>query len=113
MLVHNVPAQKLAKPVERLTIEIADMTDNSANIFVKWDRSAVSFALTCDTDARVMSQIKQVMQNPPADDANVYYRAASYYFETDKDLGQEIRHILAEFSVESIPVEVPGERVRV
>jgi tetratricopeptide (TPR) repeat protein len=95
----NVPAQKLAKPVERLTIEIADMTNNSANIVVKWDRSAVSFALTCDTDAKVMSQIKQVMQNPPADDANVFYRAASYYFETDKDLGQALKWVDKSLSI--------------
>ena len=89
----TVPAQKLGKSVERLTIEIADMTNNSANIVVKWDRTAVSFALTCDTDAKVMSQINQIMQNPPADNANVYYNAANYYFETGKDLGQALKWV--------------------
>jgi hypothetical protein len=96
----TVPARKLAQPVERLTIEIADMTNTSANIVIKWERTAVTVPLTCDTDAKVMAQIKQIMKNPPADDANVYYRAANYYFETEKDLNQALKWVDQSVSIQ-------------
>jgi len=82
----KVKSHALAEKVERLTIEIADMTDNSAQIVLKWDNTAASFKMTCDTDSKVMHQIEEVMKNPPADDAGVYSQAATYYFEHGKDL---------------------------
>ena len=80
----------LNQPVERFTIEIANMTDNSADIVLKWDRTAVSFSMTTDTEARVMKQIDEMMANPPADNDGIYSAAARYYFDKGKDLKQAL-----------------------
>ena len=55
----KVKSQLLAENVERFTIEIADITDSSARIILKWAKTGVSFNMTCDTDSKVMNQIKE------------------------------------------------------
>ncbi len=82
----KVKSRALTEPVERFTITIANITDNSADIVLEWDRTAVSFKMETDTEGRVMKQIDEIMQNPPADDAGVYGSAARYYFDNGKDL---------------------------
>jgi hypothetical protein len=82
----KVKSRALAESVERFTITIANITDNSADIVLEWDRTAVSFKMETDTEGRVMKQIDEIMQNPPADDAGVYGSAARYYFDNGKDL---------------------------
>lgn len=83
----------LPHKIERFTIEIADMTNNSTNITLMWDNTAVTFKLTCDTDSKIMSQIEKIMKNPPSDDENVYFQSASYYFENGKDLKKALKWI--------------------
>jgi len=86
----KVKSGSLSKSVERLTIGIADVTDNSARIVISWAMTEVSFGLTVDTDSNVMSQIKEVMQNPDLDDGGTYMRAAYYYYHNDKDAKQAL-----------------------
>lgn len=78
----------LSKSVERFTIGIADVTDNSAQIVLSWAMTEVSFGMTVDTDANVMGQIKEVMKNPDLDDGGTYMQAAYYYYHNDKDTKQ-------------------------
>ena len=89
----KITPSNLNRTVERFTIEIADMTDNSAQFILRWDKIEVSFAMTTDTDSEVMSQIKQVMQNPDLNDANIYFEAAYYYFNNGKDIKQALKWV--------------------
>ncbi len=82
----KVKSVNLSSPVERFTIEVADITNNSANIVLRWDKTEAAFKMECDTDAKVMGQIKEIMKNPPKDKAGVYYQSANYYFENGKDM---------------------------
>ena len=84
----TVYPSRLHRLVERFTIEIADITDTSARFFLKWANLQVSFMMTIDTDKMVMSQIDQVMKDPDLKDANIYFQAAFYYYNNDKDLNQ-------------------------
>ena len=86
----KVKPGSLDKSVERFTINIADMTDNSARIVLSWAKTEVSFSLTVDTDALVMAQIKKVMQNKDLDDGGTYMQAAYYYYHNDKDAKQAL-----------------------
>ncbi len=81
----KVDAVSTGKPVERFTIGIADMTDNSARIVLSWANTEVSFGMMVETDKKVMAQIDQMVKNQDVSDANVLYRAADYYFNHDKD----------------------------
>jgi len=86
----NVVPTNLNSKVERFTIQIADMTNNSARFILRWANTEVSFVMTTDTDGKVMGQIKQIMQNPDLKDANIYFEAAYYYFNNDKDIKQAL-----------------------
>ena len=89
----TVEAKDLTEPVERFTITVANVTDNSADIVLEWDRTAVSFKMETDTDGQVMKQINEIMKDPPADDAGVYGAAARYYFDNKKDLNKALEWI--------------------
>ena len=89
----SVKPVKLSDPVERFTIDIANMTDNSADIVLKWELTSVSFSMITDTEARVMKQIDEIMKSPPADNAGIYSAAARYYFDKGKDLKQALNWI--------------------
>jgi hypothetical protein len=86
-------SRNLSEPVERFTITVANITDNSADIVLVWDRTAVSFRMETDTDGQVMKQIDEIMKNPPSDDAGVYGSAARYYFDTGRDLKKALTWI--------------------
>jgi hypothetical protein len=86
----KVIPQSLSQPVERLTIEIADMTDNSARFVLKWASTEISFAMTVDTDKNVMGQIDALMKNPALKDPDMFYSAADYYFNTGRDFKQAL-----------------------
>jgi len=86
----TVQPAALRNPVERFTIEIADMTNNNARIVLSWANTRVSFAMTVDTDKKVMGQIDAVMKDSNLNDANIFYRASDYYFTNDKDLEQAL-----------------------
>ena len=89
----QVKPSVLTDPVERFTITLANITDNSLDFVLEWDRTAVRFGMQTDTDGQVMKQIDTIMQDPPADDAGVYAAAARYYFDTGKDLNKALEWI--------------------
>ncbi len=89
----NVKSGTLNDSVERFTIEVADMTNNSAQIMLKWANTKVSFGMTVDTDSKVMAQINQVMKDPDLENANIYYGAGNYYFNNDKDIEQALKWV--------------------
>lgn len=85
--------QKTAAPVETFTINIADVTQTGANLEIAWENTLVKFQITSDVDAKVVAQIEKFTSNPNALLANSYYQAASYYYETDKDLNKALEWI--------------------
>jgi len=97
----KVKSGTLTNPVERFTIALADITDNSAMFVLTWDRTKVTFKMETDTDGRVMKQIDEIMQNPPADDAGVFSAAARYYFDNGKDLKKALAWINKSLEIKS------------
>lgn len=75
------PAAYAAK-VETLTINVADITSNSANIALLWENTRVAFSVVSDIDSKVMKNIETSL----ATDARPYFQAAGYYYDNNKDL---------------------------
>lgn len=95
----TVKTKKLAEKVETFTISIDDIAvDNkSAKVTLAWENTAVPFTVSVDYDKEVMASIAaNTKVNPGA-----YYQAASYYFETGRDLKQALEWI--NIAVESNP----------
>jgi len=81
-----VKPSQLPTAIETFTINIADITTNSANVELAWEKTAVKFRMEFDVDGKVMAAIKKSMENPYSSVASTYYQAANYYFTTGKDL---------------------------
>lgn len=81
----NVPVKHPTSSYETLTMSFSDFTMNSANFNIKWDHTKVMFTIVSQVDELVMSQIKQqVIDNSPTN-PGVYFQAAGYYFDTQKN----------------------------
>lgn len=78
----KVKPMALPMNVETFTMQIADIMPASANIQIMWEKTAVSFPITADIDAKISKSIENAMNV----DNRPYFQAASYYFETGKDL---------------------------
>jgi hypothetical protein len=79
-----VKPKALNDKVETFTIDVADVTANSANIELNWEKTRVSFAVVADIDSKIMKNIETNVVN----DSRPYFQAASYYYDNNKDLKQ-------------------------
>jgi len=84
----KVKPMALCAPVETFTFDFTDVTQGSANIQLSWETTGVKFKITNDYDAKVMADIKQKTENSMS-----YYQAASYYYDTNRDLKQALEWI--------------------
>lgn len=78
--VFKVKPQLSPTVVERFTIEIADMTDSSAVLLLKWAQTRVPIRLEVDTDANVAKNIEAFEDAGNEENAGGWYQVASYYF---------------------------------
>lgn len=79
----------LCYTVETFTIDINNIKPNEADIFLRWDRTEVSFKVKADIDEKIMAAIDREMST----DKRPYYQAATYYYENGKDLNKALEWI--------------------
>jgi hypothetical protein len=79
-----VKPKALNDKVETFTIDMTDVTANSTNIQLNWEKTSVSFAVTVDIDSKIMKNIEANVIN----DSRPYFQAATYYYENNKDLAK-------------------------
>lgn len=72
--------------IENFTISFNNITSNSCKLELMWDSVYINLPIVTDIDTKVMSQIKQVMD----DDNKPYFQAALYYIDNGKDLSQAV-----------------------
>lgn len=81
----DVPVKHPSSHYETFTISFSDFTMNSANLNMKWGHTKAMVNIEAKVDERVMAQIKeQVIDNTPHN-AGVYFQAATYYYDTERD----------------------------
>jgi len=75
-----------ANKVETFTIQFANVKSNTCELQLMWENTAVTLPISTDVDAKVMSQINNIMTK----DNLPYFNAAMYYMENGKDLNQAL-----------------------
>lgn len=80
----TVKSKGLNDKVESFTINFADITPSTMNVELNWEKTRVSFAVVSDIDAKIMKGIEASVIN----DNRPYFQAASYYYESGKDLAK-------------------------
>lgn len=78
----TVKPKNLNDKVETFSIDMANMTSSSVDIQLVWEQTRVSFNVSADIDSKIMKNIDGVMSK----DSRPYYQAASYYYDTNKDM---------------------------
>lgn len=69
-------------PLETFTIVFGDVTSNSCDLELLWEKTIVTLPITTDIDTRIMAEIDNAMNK----DNHPYYAAAVYYLDNGKDL---------------------------
>jgi len=82
----QVKPTTLANKAETFTINIADIQPNSAVLEIMWDKTRVPVAITADIDQTIIKNIEASL----ASDKPAYFEAASYYYDTNRDLKQAL-----------------------
>lgn len=72
----------LCYTVETFTIDINNIKPTEADIFLRWDRTEVSFKVKAEIDEKIMAAIDKEL----ATDKRPFHQAANYYLENGKDL---------------------------
>lgn len=97
----SVEPNKLSRKYETFEITFNNMTDNSADLSLKWENTRVEFKISTEVDPIVMGQIKELVIDKPTHDPSLLYAAANYYYTNQKDINQAYEWISE--SVESDP----------
>lgn len=77
----NIPMK-----MESLMINIGDISATEAKLTLLWENTVIAIKMTTDIDARVMQSIDESMKSEKPE----YFRAATYYFDNNKDLKQAL-----------------------
>jgi hypothetical protein len=87
----SVIPEKTDRKMETFTIGINDITDSGATLWIMWDHTAVPVDIAMDVDEIVIADIQRALD--PASDAGNYFAAATYYYNTGRDLDQALEWI--------------------
>lgn len=80
----KIKPQMLPMNMETFTIAINDMTLNSCNIDLMWEKTKVSIPVKANNQDRIVADIDKAINKPSIP----YYQAANYYLENNLDLKQ-------------------------
>lgn len=80
----TVPTTQLPFPIESFMILFEKVNSNSLELMIIWEQTAVSLPIKVDVDAKIMSQIDNLMTA----DNRPYFNAAMYYMDNNKDLNK-------------------------
>lgn len=82
-LTTTVKPVALSGSVETFTIEVSNITNNSATLDLVWEKTRVSVPFKVPTQDLAMASIEKTLAGPSMSD---YFSAAQYYYQSDKDM---------------------------
>ena len=75
----------LNRQLETFTIGFDQITSNSAEMAISWEKTRVPISITIDLAKTVVPQLETSLQN---DERKQYFRAAMFYYENDLDINR-------------------------
>jgi len=84
-----VKPQSMSTDVPTFTINIGNITLNSCNIEMMWEKTKVAIPVKSNNEERLNAAIDKAISKP-----NIpYFQAANYYFETGQDLNKAMEYV--------------------
>jgi hypothetical protein len=88
----QVKPNTTSNSTENFTINIDDITPETANISLKWAKTLVNIPISTDIKPTIRAQVKEATSasnvNP-----NVYAAAANFYYDLDKDYANALVYV--------------------
>lgn len=79
--------ESLNRLVETFTISFNNVTTESTNLELSWEKTLVSIKIEVPTQKIVLKKIEDVMDGPSA---NEYYTSSQYYYQSNNDLNKAL-----------------------
>ncbi len=79
---------KTSKEYETFELSFNNLTDNGADLSIKWEQTRVDFRISTEVDPIVMADIKKLVVDANSTNPALLYQAANYYFTNNKDINQ-------------------------
>ncbi len=89
----TVPVKNTSSHYETFTMTFSDFTKNAANLNLKWEKTKITFKIENSVDDKVMADIKAQVIDATPENAGVYYQAATYYYDTERDAKQALEWV--------------------
>lgn len=86
----TVKADSSVRFYESFTIEVQDLVRNQATIYLNWANTSVHFPVVSNADERITAEIMDRINVSKEDKPGLYYQAALYYFDQEKDTKQAL-----------------------
>ena len=78
----TIPVFELNRTIQNLTINLENVTENTADLSLMWERTYIAIPLKFTTEAKILKDIDNIVNSH----SNGYYMAAKYYLDTERDL---------------------------
>ena len=78
----TVPVFELNRPIQSFTINLENVTQNTADLSLMWERTYIAIPIKFTTGDKILNDISDIVNSHSSD----YYMAAKYYLDTGNDL---------------------------
>ena len=85
----TVPAEKMKETVETFTFQFANIKSESCELHLMWGNTAVVIPITTNVKDRIRTSVEKALGSDNVS-PNVYFAAANFYFEWDKDYNKAL-----------------------
>ncbi|WP_235854067.1 DUF2911 domain-containing protein [Mucilaginibacter terrenus] len=99
LLRFKVKSIYLSEKRETFTLQFANCTTKSNDLYIVWDHTGVIIHMQTDDDAQITANIEKLMLNPDVN-KRPYFNAIQYYYENDKDLNKAMTWALEAEKIE-------------
>lgn len=86
LLRFKVKPTKLVNKVETLTIQFAEVYEESCQLQIQWENTSINLHLKTDVDNRIMANIQEIMKG----EKKPYYMSAVWCYNHNRNLAQAL-----------------------
>lgn len=100
----NVKPEVTNRKIETFSINITNVTNDTANIEISWETTIVSLKFEVPTQKKAIASITKTLSGPSASD---YFSSAQYFYQSNGDLTKALEYINKAISLTKTGEDVP------
>jgi len=100
----NVKPELTNRKVETFSINITNVTNDSASLEISWETTIVSLKFEVPTQKKAQASITKTLAGPSASD---YFSSAQYFFQSNGDMTKALEYVNKAISMTKSGEDVP------